>query len=149
MTFIWLNSVVNPRSICHPLLPNIPSSLNLQDTTYSYFLHTSLVTSYFPQRSFSSPRLKKNFYLLTYLAASGLSSGMWELVPWPVMDPRPPALGAWSLSHWTTSEVSQTSQHLLLTWFSLQRASLFYLHLLPIYYYLHYYPFLSTFTNLI
>ena len=30
---------------------------------------------------------------------------MWDLVPWPGMEPRPPALGAWSLSHWTTKEV--------------------------------------------
>ena len=31
--------------------------------------------------------------------------GMWDLVPWPGMEPRPPALGAWGLSHWTTKEV--------------------------------------------
>ena len=30
---------------------------------------------------------------------------MWDPVPWPGIEPRPPALGAWSLSHWTTSEV--------------------------------------------
>ena len=28
------------------------------------------------------------------------------LVPWPGIKPRSPALGAWSLSHWTTREVS-------------------------------------------
>ena len=65
-------------------------------------------------------------YLLTYLAAPGLSCGMqdlrchvwdlhcgmrtlscgmWDLVPWPGMKPGTPALGAWSLSHWTTREV--------------------------------------------
>ena len=27
------------------------------------------------------------------------------LVPWPGMEPVPPALGTWSLSHWTTREV--------------------------------------------
>ena len=27
------------------------------------------------------------------------------LVSWPGIEPRPPALGAWSLSHWTTREV--------------------------------------------
>ena len=31
--------------------------------------------------------------------------GMWDLVPWPGIEPRPPALGAWSLSHCTTREV--------------------------------------------
>ena len=33
------------------------------------------------------------------------SWGMWDLVPWPGIEPRPPELGAPSLSHWTTSEV--------------------------------------------
>ena len=46
-----------------------------------------------------------------YLAALGLtcsmwtlSWGMWDLVPWPGIKPGPPALGAPSLSHGTTSE---------------------------------------------
>ena len=30
---------------------------------------------------------------------------MWNLVPHPGIEPRPPALGAQSLSHWTTKEV--------------------------------------------
>ena len=34
-----------------------------------------------------------------------LSCGMWDLVPWPRIKPRPPALGAWSLSHWTNRGV--------------------------------------------
>ena len=40
-----------------------------------------------------------------YLFVLGLSCGIWELVPWPGIKPRPPALGAQSLSHWTTREV--------------------------------------------
>ena len=39
------------------------------------------------------------FYLFIYLAAPGLSCCMWDLVPWPGNEPRPPAFGAWSLSH--------------------------------------------------
>ena len=34
-----------------------------------------------------------------------LSCGMWDLVPWPGIEPRPPALGVQSLSYWTTREV--------------------------------------------
>ena len=34
-----------------------------------------------------------------------LSCGAWDLVPWPVIELRPPALGVRSLSHWTTREV--------------------------------------------
>ena len=52
-----------------------------------------------------------NIYFI-YLAASGLSCsiqilacGMWDLVPWPGIEPEPPALGLWSLSHWTNREV--------------------------------------------
>ena len=44
---------------------------------------------------------KKN----NYLAAPGVSCGIWDPVPWPGMEPRPPALGVWSLNHWTTRAV--------------------------------------------
>ena len=30
-----------------------------------------------------------------------LSCGMWDLVPWSGIEPGSPALGAWSISHWT------------------------------------------------
>ena len=44
---------------------------------------------------------------------------MWDLVPWLEIKPRPPALGVWSLSHWTTREVPRVEEfglfHLLLT----------------------------------
>ena len=33
------------------------------------------------------------------------SCSMWDQVPQPGIKPEPPALGAWSLSHWTTREV--------------------------------------------
>ena len=39
----------------------------------------------------------------TYLAVPGLC--IWDLVPWPGIKLWPPALGAWSLSHWTTRDV--------------------------------------------
>ena len=34
-----------------------------------------------------------------------LSCSVWDLAPWPRIEPGSPALGAWSLSHWTTREV--------------------------------------------
>ena len=34
-----------------------------------------------------------------------LHCGMWDLVPRPGIEPGTPALGVWSLSHWTTREV--------------------------------------------
>ena len=42
----------------------------------------------------------KIFYLFIWLSCS-----MWALVPGPEIEPGPPVLGAWSLSHWTTREV--------------------------------------------
>ena len=34
-----------------------------------------------------------------------LSWGIWDLVPWPRIEPQPPALGEQSLSHWPTTEL--------------------------------------------
>ena len=34
-----------------------------------------------------------------------LSCSIWDLVPWPGIEPRSPALGVWSLSQWSTREV--------------------------------------------
>ena len=45
------------------------------------------------------------YIYIYYLPAVGLGCGMWDLVPWPGIEPEPPALGVWSLSHWTTREV--------------------------------------------
>ena len=42
------------------------------------------------------------------MAELGLSFGMWDLVPWPGIEPMAPAPGAQSLSHWTTREVPGT-----------------------------------------
>ena len=54
-----------------------------------------------------TPQDKIFIYLFIYLAASGLSCSMWDLVPQPGMEPGPPALGAQSLSLWTTREVPE------------------------------------------
>ena len=35
----------------------------------------------------------------------GLHCGMKDLVPWPGIEPRPPALRTWSLCYWTTRKV--------------------------------------------
>ena len=45
--------------------------------------------------------------IFIYLASPGLSCGMRDLVPWPGMEPRPPALGAQSLSHCATREAPE------------------------------------------
>ena len=42
-----------------------------------------------------------------------LSGSVWDLVPWPGMEPSPPALGAWSFSHWTARRAPHTLSLLL------------------------------------
>ena len=44
-------------------------------------------------------------FLFIYLSTPGLSRGTWDLVPWLAIKPRPPELGAQSLSHWTTRKI--------------------------------------------
>ena len=56
---------------------------------------------------FSLPLGNLKFLTFFFLAAPGLSFSMQDLVPWPGIKPRPPALGAWSLNNWTTREVPQ------------------------------------------
>ena len=66
-----------------------------------------------PSPSFLNDVFSKTVRLLLYLAGPRFGCGMqnhfschmWDLVPWPESKPRPPALGARSLSHWTTKEV--------------------------------------------
>ena len=41
-----------------------------------------------------------------YVTVTGLSCGMWDLVPRSGIEPRPQALGARRFSHWTTREVA-------------------------------------------
>ena len=43
--------------------------------------------------------------LFSFVACRILSCSIWDLVPWPGIESRCPALGVRSLSHWTTREV--------------------------------------------
>ena len=59
---------------------------------------------------FFKEREKAFFFLnFTFLLAPGLGCIMWDLVPWAGIKPRPPALGAQSLSYWTTREVCRVA----------------------------------------
>ena len=60
------------------------------------------------RESFYSYLLYLFFLFLKYLfiwLCQMFSYGMQELVPWPGMEPRPPALGAQNLSHWTIRDI--------------------------------------------
>ena len=93
--------------LCHPL----DHLIHLTSITSTWTTKLSCLRS--PHISFCTWHLKilffffffKDYLLLFILSAQGLSCNMWDLVPWPGVEPRPPALGAWSLSHWSTREV--------------------------------------------
>ena len=43
-----------------------------------------------------------------FVALRIFSYGIWDLVPQPRIKLRTPALGTWSLTHWTTKEVHKS-----------------------------------------
>ena len=111
--------------LCHPLLlpsvfPSIrvfssESALHLRWPKYwNFSFSISPSNQYSGLISLQSKRLSRVFLNTTvqkilkifiYLAVLGLSCSMWYLIPWPGMEPKPPALGAQSLSYWTTRKV--------------------------------------------
>ena len=52
-------------------------------------------------------------FLFIYLAVLALSYRMWDLVPRRGIEPKPSVLGAWSLNHWTSKEVSQADPEVI------------------------------------
>ena len=68
--------------------------------------------SFFKSMSIESVMLSHHLILWCHLLLLPLARGMqtlscslWDLVPWPGIKPRPPALESWSLSLLTTREV--------------------------------------------
>ena len=62
------------------------------------------------------------------LTVPGPSCSMWDLVPWPEIEPRSSPLGAQSLSHWTSREVPKLNslcQCKLSDWESLKSLRVF------------------------
>ena len=49
------------------------------------------------------------FKIFIYLALLSLSFGMWNIIPWPGLEPGASALRVCSLSHWSTREASPSS----------------------------------------
>ena len=97
ISFNWVWPVSNKRKdwslhmeqgLQNPLSTSVPSLLSPCLTGEKDVLYFCLFKCLFP-----------------YLTAPGLSCGIGDLVPWTGVEPRTPALGAWSLSHWTTRGV--------------------------------------------
>ena len=91
---------------------------------FTYSFHQVCWTSYKATRYFPKHTSRVSFFLSVSLLSSlpstapgfsysmpTLNCGMWDLVPWPGIEPRAPALGAQSPSHWTTKEVPEILFH--------------------------------------
>ena len=76
-------------SLCHITL----SAGHLPHVLFLFFVHL---------HRFLAVALRASIFIA---ACWILSSGMWDLAPWPGIKPKPPALGVQSLSHWTSREV--------------------------------------------
>ena len=97
----------------------------------SLCFHSPLPTS-IQFSTHSQEELLKNFFLKMCLAVLDFSHNMltliccmWELVPWPGIEPRLPALGLLSPSHCTTREIPKNELlqtydgHIYARWFSI------------------------------
>ena len=92
-----------------PLLNPAKASVNYKEAKLAHiWTHTYTHTHYTHKTRLVSNLSHANIYIYIliffYLSVPGLVY-MWDLVPWPGIEPQPPVLGAWSLSHWTTREV--------------------------------------------
>ena len=121
--FVWLTSLNMTLSRSKGLRASSKFRIGRKrSASHLYCLHFSSVLILFHQDNehVGIPSiLFKNLKAFVYLAAPGLSCGMWnhscsmwDLVPWSGIDPRPPALGVWSLSNRTTREVPPVSSYL-------------------------------------
>ena len=83
--------------------------LALQSGTEPTLLQGKVKSQLLDCREVLCPQCLYKIYIYThthiYLAGPGLSCNMWDLVPEPGIKPRPPALGAWRLSHCNAREV--------------------------------------------
>ena len=76
---------------CLPLMPSRHHARFMSCSTPSKHCHPF----------FLFLNIKKNYFI--YLAAPGLNGGMWDLLPQPGIEPRPPTLGAQNLHPWMTT----------------------------------------------
>ena len=111
--FLWWLAMVSIFSYASwpssfPLWKNVYSVLLLISKTYLSLIKDNFFTFHFfniyfyltvlPGLSYST---RDQFSCSSWT----LSCSRWDLVPWPGMEPRAPALGPQSLSHWNSREV--------------------------------------------
>ena len=95
-----------PCSYCFLMLPNSSREARVAivgDECFGFFLIFIYLAA--PGLIGHTRDLRFGVRDLFSCGMQALSCGVWDLVPWPGIKPRPPALGARSLNHWTTREV--------------------------------------------
>ena len=94
-----------------PLNKKTPLNQDYFNTVISFY---QIYRSSTFQDSWLQKLFFKNIYLCIWLcrvlvaACRIFSCSLWDLVPWPGIKPRAPAVGARSLSHWTTREAPRS-----------------------------------------
>ena len=91
-----------------------PGSFICRQVLFPWYFFKNVFFLFGCSRSLSKHKVVCSMWVLLDVAcrifACGtqtLSWGIWDLIPWPGIKPWPPALGAWSLSHWITEEFLQ------------------------------------------
>ena len=109
--FFFLSAVI--LTVCFFPPPFLPSTLTL-----SHFpLALSFFLSFFPcgfVLFFWLHWVSVAAWRIFVVSCEMFSCSMWDLVPWSGIKPRSPALGVWSLNHWTTREVPHPHSHSVL-----------------------------------
>ena len=111
--FLWWLAMVSIFSYA-----SRPSSFPLWKNVYSVLLLISKTYLSLMKDNFFTFHLFNIYFYLTVVPGLShstqdrfscgswtLSRSMWDLVPWPGMEPRAPALGPQSLSHWNSRKV--------------------------------------------
>ena len=77
------------------------------NTHFRYVLSLSLSLSlfYFIFLNYNTLLQRRQSLSVYNFVVLGLSCSMWDLVPWPEIEPRPPPLGVWSLNPWATRKI--------------------------------------------
>ena len=100
---IYVSSLVGCLIYLWPFFNRIVCLL-FTDLLVSHWSDKCTANFFFP---FSGLPFYSWYFVCLFLVGDmlGLSCNMQDLVPWPGIKPRPPALGAWSLNHWAPREV--------------------------------------------
>ena len=102
----WLSTCAGLRTATSCPLFDLMVTCHLHDCVIQWNKSTGTIwKNVFEKLNIFLSFSEKMFHSFIYFAAPGLSCGIWDLFPWPGLEPGLPASGVQSLSHWATREV--------------------------------------------